>query len=403
MVPLLPAPLHMLARYCLPPCTCLPATTCPSAHACPLLPATLHMPVCYYLPLCTCQPTIACHPAHACLLLPATLHMPARYCLPHFCIYAAPAPAPHNQVTTATANLLLPLPPTIRSPLLLPTCYCPCPPQSGRHCYCLPATAPAPHNQVTMGSDVYSFGVLMWYLYMGMQPYMLKDGVLMRNTIFPHFPRSAQPEYRSLAESCLQRDPHMRPSFVEISSSLSKYCNEADSVPDSVPDHPPTGTPPQPSPPTLNMVEAFPADAPATAPAPATVAAAALVQAIATSAASPTATVPATNADSSCRDEMLSGTAPCVFSHCSSRHALASCWDVNAANSQLLRSRVQDQSDGAAATPADVSATATATAAHSDASATAQNQTVGHHQPTQPALSPPGTNTCLIDSGVPCA
>ena len=87
---------------------------------------------------------------------------------------------------------------------------------------CLSAACCHTCEQVTTGSDVYSFGVLMWYLYMGMQPYMLKDGVLMRNTIFPHFPRSAQPEYRSLAESCLQRDPHMRPSFVEISSSLSK-------------------------------------------------------------------------------------------------------------------------------------------------------------------------------------
>ena len=179
----------------------------------------------------------------------------------------------------------------------------------------------------------------------------------------------------------------MRPSFVEITSRLSKLFNI-----DDVPNHPPAGPPPQPSPPTLIADEAAatPADAPATAPAPATAAAAAADQAAApdtstwaalldiaaSTTSSPaaaatanpaTTTMPVTNVDGCSSDEMLMGSAPCVFSHCSSRLALASCWDVNTANSQLLRSHVQD----------------------------------GHHPPTQAALiSLPGTNGCLLDSGV---
>ena len=217
----------------------------------------------------------------------------------------------------------------------------------------------------------------MWSLYMGQQPYEHKDGIFMRNPFFPHFPQSAPPEYTSLAESCLRRDPRERPSFVEITSRLNKFFYDADSVPG----HLPPGTPPQHSPPMLNVDEASPAGASATAPAHAIAAAAAPDQATApdtaTSAASDTATpatatTSVTNVDGCSSDEMqlMTGTSSYAFSHFDSRHALASSWGIHSVSSQQLRSQVQDRSDG-------------------------------HHQPTQPALSPPGTNARLIDSGVP--
>ena len=76
-------------------------------------------------------------------------------------------------------------------------------------------------TQVCFGSDAYSFGVLMWTLYTGMQPFVYNNAnVLMKNPLFPHFPPSAHPEYTSLTRWCLRRDPHERPSFVEIARCL---------------------------------------------------------------------------------------------------------------------------------------------------------------------------------------
>ena len=256
------------------------------------------------------------------------------------------------------------------APLHMPALYCRCPPHAGHHCYCpcLP--------QVTTGSDVYSFGVLMWSLYTGQQPYVYKAGMFMPNTLFPRFPRSAHPEYKSLAESCLRRDPHERPSFVEIMNSMHKFFNI-----DDVPDHPPAGTPPRPSSPTLNLYEAA-AAASATAPASATAAARACAPVRATATATPAASVathpatacmPVSVADGSSSDEMLTGSVPYVFSHCVSRHALASVWDINTVHSQQLRSLDPVMS------------------------------VLGSEDPlqcTQPSLSPLGTKASLLDSGV---
>ena len=70
----------------------------------------------------------------------------------------------------------------------------------------------------------------MWSLYKGQQPYVLKAGVLMPNTLFPHFTQSAHPVYKGLAESCLRRDPHERPSFAELAGSLFKFFDEGGGV-----------------------------------------------------------------------------------------------------------------------------------------------------------------------------
>ena len=78
---------------------------------------------------------------------------------------------------------------------------------------------------MTTGSDVYSFGVLMWSLYTGQQPYVWKAGVLLPNTHFPHFPDHAPPHYTGLVQRCLQRDPHERPTFPEITASLVAFFN----------------------------------------------------------------------------------------------------------------------------------------------------------------------------------
>ena len=94
-------------------------------------------------------------------------------------------------------------------------CYCCC------CCYCLLLLP-----QVTTGSDVYSFGVLMWQCYTGHEPFVLKAGLPVPNPAFPYFPPSAHPEYRDLADSCLRRDPHLRPSFSEISSRLADFFSQ---------------------------------------------------------------------------------------------------------------------------------------------------------------------------------
>ena len=103
-----------------------------------------------------------------------------------------------------------------------------------------------PALQITTGSDVYSFGVLMWSFYTGQQPYVWAAGVLKPNTLFPHFPTTANPEYKSLAERCLQGDPHQRPTFAEILGSLVAIFNEEVDGPGTAPAGParPAPTPP---------------------------------------------------------------------------------------------------------------------------------------------------------------
>ena len=118
-------------------------------------------------------------------------------------------------------------------------------PQRGYACLRCP-----PALQITTGSDVYSFGVLMWSVYTGQQPYELEGGVLIPNTLFPHFPTTAPPRYKVLAERCLQRYPHRRPTFAEISDSLvALYSKEVDG-----PRAAPAGSArPAPAPPTLHV------------------------------------------------------------------------------------------------------------------------------------------------------
>lgn len=80
--------------------------------------------------------------------------------------------------------------------------------------------------QITTGSDVYSFGVLLWTSYTGQHPCMRKGGEWVRNPRFPGFHdcMSADPchaQYRHLVECCLHPDPHLRPTFNEVASSLT--------------------------------------------------------------------------------------------------------------------------------------------------------------------------------------
>ena len=90
---------------------------------------------------------------------------------------------------------------------------------------------PACAMQVTTGSDVYSYGVLMWCLYTGENPYLCERGLLVPNKRFPLFPDPTPPLYKQLAERCLQRDPHDRPTFAEISARLVALCDPGPSIP----------------------------------------------------------------------------------------------------------------------------------------------------------------------------
>ena len=80
--------------------------------------------------------------------------------------------------------------------------------------------------QVTLASDVYSFGVLMWCLYTGQRPFVVKAGEWLPNRLFPKFPPGAPPQYSALVQHCLQWDPHKRPMFTEINASLLAFFNE---------------------------------------------------------------------------------------------------------------------------------------------------------------------------------
>ena len=100
----------------------------------------------------------------------------------------------------------------------------------------------------------------MWSLYMGQQPYVVRSGVLFTNPLFPHFPKTGNathPQYTCLAERCLRRDPHERPSFAEITDCLIDFFSRDRVAPG----------PPQPAPPTLSMVAPGPPrPPPATSP-----------------------------------------------------------------------------------------------------------------------------------------
>ena len=85
-------------------------------------------------------------------------------------------------------------------------------------CCCLPP--PTCPLQVTKGSDVYSFGVLMWSFITGQVPYVIQGDDVLPNKQFPTFPPTAPAQYVDLAELCLRRDPHERPTFLDIAQSL---------------------------------------------------------------------------------------------------------------------------------------------------------------------------------------
>ena len=92
----------------------------------------------------------------------------------------------------------------------------------------IPPDPALPCLRLTPGSDVYSFGVLLWSLYSGQQPCVVRGGLNTRNPLFPHFPSicttkacSAHSQYKSLAQQCLRQDPHQRPSFADMTHSLA--------------------------------------------------------------------------------------------------------------------------------------------------------------------------------------
>ena len=105
----------------------------------------------------------------------------------------------------------------------------------------------------------------MWSLYTGQLPYVVgRAGVLCSNPFFPHFPKAghaAHLQYTCLAERCLQRDPHERPSFKEIALTLLDFFNRPCGAPG----------PPQPAPPSLSIVVPGPCHPPpaTSTPAPA--------------------------------------------------------------------------------------------------------------------------------------
>ena len=61
---------------------------------------------------------------------------------------------------------------------------------------------------------------MMWSFYTGQLPYVFTGEDVRPNRLFPLFPPTAHRAYVSLAEGCLRRDPHERPSFTDIAKSL---------------------------------------------------------------------------------------------------------------------------------------------------------------------------------------
>ena len=66
----------------------------------------------------------------------------------------------------------------------------------------------------------------MWSLYNGLLPYVRSGDDLLPHTLFPHYScaaHAAHPHYIRLAQSCLQKDPHQRPSFTDLTHALSAF------------------------------------------------------------------------------------------------------------------------------------------------------------------------------------
>ena len=139
-------------------------------------------------------------------------------------------------------------------------------------CMCFPACLQPPLPpcctcaQITTGSDVYSFGVLMWSLYTGQQPYVFEDNMVAPNKLFPKFPNADLPQYVSLAERCMQRKPHDRPAFSEISPCLQAILAGSDPSGNGSGGPPTAGPgPPRQGSPTLREAAALPSPFPTAA------------------------------------------------------------------------------------------------------------------------------------------
>ena len=77
------------------------------------------------------------------------------------------------------------------------------------------------------------------------------------NKLFPKFPNADVPQYVSLAERCMQRKPHDRPAFSEISPCLQAILNRLGPCGNDGREPPAAGPgPPRPAPPTLREAAA---------------------------------------------------------------------------------------------------------------------------------------------------
>ena len=158
---------------------------------------------------------------------------------------------------------------------------------------------------------------------------MAKAGMLVPNPTFPQFSPSAHPEYQDLANSCLRRDPHLRPSFVEISSRLADFFNRGKRAAGSgayVPTWPPTGPssggPALPAPPFLDGASGATATATADDP---DCAATAAVTVVVDDGIAASGLISAATSGVHWLPSAMSVSDAGPWGHCESRNILASC------------------------------------------------------------------------------